>query len=388
MSKQKLNITSRLGLYVHIPFCEHKCGYCDFYSITDRAEQQTFVEALNREIELKSESVSQNEIVDTIYFGGGTPSLLTVDQLNQILLKIKNTFTLADDCEITLEMNPGATEQEKIPLFKQLGINRLSIGIQSFNDSELKFLERIHNANQAMAAFDAARRAGFENINIDLIYALPNQSLQQWKNTLEKVVQLKPEHISAYNLIYEAHTPFYQKLKKGQINKQSDEQELAFFNFTHRFLTTNKYWHYEVSNFSRGGKFVSRHNYKYWLHVPYLGFGPSAHSFYQGKRSANVRSLNTYLKKLSQGHLPISFQESLDLQTQEFEYILLRLRTYAGIDLHDFEQKFGRSFLKMYRTTVNNLIEQKMAVLDDNTFALTQKGMAVCDELLSYFSSN
>jgi len=385
MNAEKANISFKPGIYLHIPFCEHKCGYCDFYSITNRQQQPEFVRALLIETEKTLQVFSIDQTFDTIYFGGGTPSLLEIEQLETILEFLRQHFNLAQDCEITLEMNPGTTEREKLPLFKELGINRLSIGIQSFNDQELRFLERIHSTRQAIEAFEAARKAGFDNIGLDLIYALPNQTLTTWKHSLQKAVALNPEHISAYNLSYEPNTPFFRRLQKRQIMPAAEENELEFFNFTHQFLTENGYLHYEVSNFTRDEAFVSRHNYKYWLHVPYLGFGPSAHSYWNGQRWGNKPSLSHYLQQLNNGQLPQDFSETLDKQTKEFEHIFLRLRTYEGLDLAAFENTFGRSFLQSYRKIVNELIDSGLAQLTGKRFCLTQQGMALCDEILQRF---
>lgn len=385
MKSEKANISFKPGIYLHIPFCEHKCGYCDFYSITNRQQQAEFVKALLIEMELTVQKFSIEQTFDTVYFGGGTPSLLEADQLKTILDFLTQNFNLAPNCEITLEMNPGATEREKLPIFKSLGINRLSIGIQSFNDQELRFLERIHSARQAIEAFEAARQAGFNNIGLDLIFALPNQTLESWQSSLQQAVDLNPEHISAYNLSYEPNTPFYKRVQKKQITPAAEEHELDFFNFTHQFLTEHGYHHYEVSNFARSRRFISRHNYKYWLHVPYLGFGPSAHSYWNGLRWGNKSSLNNYLQQLNQGALPQDFCEALDEQTKEFEHIFLRLRTYDGLDLNDFEMIFERSFLDSYRKIVNNLIDSGLAELTDTRFCLTQQGMALCDEILQRF---
>ncbi|WP_456442845.1 radical SAM family heme chaperone HemW [Caldithrix abyssi] len=386
MNGEKANVSFNPGIYLHIPFCEHKCGYCDFYSITNRSQQALFVEALCQEMEQAAEQIRPAETFDTIYFGGGTPSLLQPDQLQRILSVIHRVFAISSDCEITLEMNPGATEKEKLPVFKQLGVNRLSIGVQSFDDRELKLLERIHSARQAVETFEAARKAGFTNLGIDLIYALPGQSLNSWRATLQQAVHLAPEHISAYNLIFEPGTPFDELREKGQLNPQEEEEELRFFNFTHQFLSERGFLHYEVSNFARAASLYSRHNYKYWLHAAYLGFGPSAHSFWNDRRWGNVRSLNAYLQQLKQQRLPRAFEEQLSAQTKEFEHIFLRLRTYEGINLAYFEKTFHRSFLETYRKTINTLIDRDFAVIDAQVFRLTQKGMAVCDEILQYFA--
>ncbi len=386
MTQQKDNRSQKPGIYLHIPFCEHKCGYCDFYSITSLENSRQFVQALTEEIKRTAEALKPAQEFDTIYFGGGTPSLLAVEELANILETLNRFFKISANCEITLEMNPGATELVKLPEFYALGINRLSIGIQSFDDEELRFLERIHTARQAEVAFEQARKAGFKNISIDLIYALPGQTLKKWERHLNRAVKLGPEHISAYNLIFEPGTPFYAQLKRGTLSAQSEENELAFFHFTQNFLRDHGFPAYEVSNYARSPQFFSRHNYKYWTHAPYLGFGPSAHSFWSDRRWANVRSLSRYLELISGQKWPRVSEEKLDASTKEFEHIFLRLRTIEGLNLPYFEAIFKRSFQKTYRKTIELLIANRYAMFDGSYFKLTQRGLAVCDEILQQFA--
>ncbi len=386
MKSQQKNTSFNPGIYLHIPFCERKCGYCDFYSVTALQDKGLFIQALLQEIEQVGATVSTTAVFDTIYFGGGTPSLLTPEELASILQTLRKQFTISSDCEITLEANPGTVVESYLAAYRALGVNRLSIGMQSFNEGELRLLERIHSADEALRTFALARKTGFTNISIDLIYALPGQTKKQWKATLEQAVQLQAEHISAYNLIFEEGTPFYVRKQRGLLQAKSEEEELDFFFSTNSYLEKHGYPAYEVSNFARAPQFYSRHNYKYWQHVPYLGFGPSAHSFWQGERRANVRSLSTYLARLKSGASAVAFREIIDKATEEFEHIFLRLRTYEGLDTLYFKQHFGRSFYDSYRSTIDLLLSKEFAYWELPYFRLTKKGMAVCDEILPLFS--
>ena len=386
MKSEKKNTSSNPGIYLHIPFCERKCGYCDFYSVTSLQGKGAFVEALLKEIDLVSRKREPKQIFDTIYLGGGTPSLLTPDELERILQALHTHFKISANCEVTLEANPGTVVESYLQEYRSLGVNRLSLGIQSFNERELHLLERIHSAAEALQTFDLARRTGFENISIDLIYALPGQTKAAWQASLQKAVELQPEHISAYNLIFEEGTPFFKRRQEGILRPKSEDEEFDFFMLTNEFLSAHGYPAYEVSNYTRSPRFYSRHNYKYWQHVPYLGFGPSAHSFWQRERSANVRSLHRYLSELKKGQLPIAFRETIDLKTEEFEHIFLRLRTYEGLDADYFRQNFERSFSETYRSTIELLLSKGFAEWENAYFRLTKKGMAVCDEILPLFS--
>ncbi|RLD13467.1 coproporphyrinogen III oxidase [candidate division KSB1 bacterium] len=386
MKSEDKNISSNPGIYLHIPFCERKCGYCDFYSVTALYKKEPFVQSLLKEIEIVGQQISAEATFDTIYLGGGTPSLLTPHELELILQALDKQFKISSDCEITLEANPGTVIEAYLRDYRKLGVNRLSIGVQSFNSWELQLLERIHSADDALRTFRLARDAGFGNISIDLIYALPGQTGSHYLTSLQKAVELQPEHISAYNLIFEEGTSFFVRRQQGVLQQKDEDEEFTFFMMTNEFLSGHGYPAYEVSNYARSPRFYSRHNYKYWQHVPYLGFGPSAHSFWQGERRANARSLSRYLSDLQNGQLPVDFRETIDAGTEEFEYIFLRLRTYEGLNAEYFKQHFGRSFFESYRSIINSLLSMDYAQWEAPYFRLTKKGMAVCDEILPLFS--
>jgi oxygen-independent coproporphyrinogen-3 oxidase len=380
----EVNISSNSGIYVHIPYCERKCIYCDFYSITDHSSLNPFITNLLSEIE-KTSYTAKDELFDTIYFGGGTPSLLSAANIDIVLKKIYSSYKLKSNSEITVEVNPGTVNSNILKEYKQLGINRLSIGVQSFADSELRFLGRIHNAKQAKETINNARFAGFDNISIDLISALPQQTLNDWQNNLKQALNYSPEHISAYTLIVEEGTPLYQKVAQGEILAQSPDDESAFFEETINFLVKNGYLQYEISSFAKSENFISRHNYKYWNHSNYLGFGPSAHSYWNKRRYKNISAVNDYIRLISGGKPAEVFSEELSEKTIEFEYIFLSLRTFLGVNLVFFKKRFEHDFSKTYRKLITDLIADGFAKMNNEYFKLTQKGMLLSDEILSSF---
>lgn len=383
-----MNISQKPGLYVHIPFCESKCGYCDFYSIEGLDQVPSFIDSLHNEITLIAGKIDSNSVFDTIYIGGGTPSLLTVAQIESILKVLSSTFKISPDCELTLEANPGSISLSKLKELREIGINRLSIGIQSFHDAELKFLERIHDVKDGFAAIEMARGAGYDNIATDLIFAIPGQSLDDWIYSLNGILELQPEHIAAYNLTFEEGTPFFKRMKAGEISLVPEKAEEQYFSASHEILEKAGYLHYEVSNFALSEAHFSRHNYKYWEHTPYCGFGPSAHSFWDNERWGNIRSVSEYVARLKKGSLPNSFREKLSIKQLIFEHIFLSLRTFQGLNIERFSKRFHLDFLNEYATQIDKLLNMKLAVSRDGFFRLTNKGMLICDEILPYFSKN
>ena len=379
------NITGRPGLYVHIPYCDTKCAYCDFYSITRQDSRAAFIPALIREIHSYGREPYTRNTFDTIYFGGGTPSLLTEEELSRILEALRQTFPLAEDSEITLEANPGTIRPEKLKAFKELGVNRLSMGVQSFDDGDLKALGRLHNAGQALQSFAEARRAGFDNISLDLIFALPGQTLKRWRKNLKTLLELAPEHVSAYNLIYEPGTLFHRWREEGKLKAAPDALEEKLYATTMEALENAGYIMYEVSNYARGERYYSRHNGKYWDHTPYLGFGPSAHSYWPEERWSNIRSARGYNQKVHAGESPVSFQEQLGPETRMFETVMLGLRTRRGIDLTRFAKHFKNDFGAIFRPQTEKLIREGFARIEDNHFRLTAKGLMICDEIIPHF---
>jgi len=379
------NISSLPGIYLHIPFCRQKCGYCDFYSSTETQYAEEFVNALVKEIHLATAQDDFVQQFDTIYFGGGTPSLLKTAQLEKILAALQKCFRFSEDTETTLEANPGTITLENLADFYEMGINRLSIGIQSFKDNELQFLERIHSADEARTSIEAARTAGYGNISLDLICALPGQSIDSWKQNLDEALQFEPEHLSVYSLMFEKGTPFHSRMLKGEITAQSQEDELAILEITVDRIKQNGFIPYEVSNYASAPKYYSRHNFKYWNLTQYLGFGPSAHSFRGGIRRANSSSLREYISSLDKNRIPVNFTETIDAETAEYEFIFLSLRTYKGLNTKQFYDRFGLDFYTAYKEITDALISEDLARCDKQLFRLTQKGMFICDEILAKF---
>ncbi|PKN38136.1 MAG: coproporphyrinogen III oxidase [Deltaproteobacteria bacterium HGW-Deltaproteobacteria-2] len=370
--------SEQAGLYIHIPFCLSKCGYCSFYSIKSVKLIPEYIAALKKEIKYYRNVFSS---FDTIYIGGGTPSLLTPKQFIEIFTSINKYFNIDINAEITLETNPGDISFNYLNKMKNLGINRLNIGVQSFDDKVLQLLGRRHSAKEAISAIEAAREAGFDNLGIDLIYGIHGVSIKSWENTLQKAVSFKPEHISCYQLSLDDRTPLYNKYSSEGWKLPDENTELKLFLTTAEELNNAGYIHYEVSNFARLDKFKSRHNQKYWQHVPYLGLGPAAHSFLNNNRWWNKAAVKTYLKKISQDKMPVENTETLSAEQLQLETLFLGLRTKAGIDLKRYKVKYGVDLLKDKKTIIDALIKNKLVELNDGFLRPTRKGMAVADSL-------
>jgi oxygen-independent coproporphyrinogen III oxidase len=369
------------GLYIHFPFCTRKCFYCDFYSITDLSQTEKFLEYLAREIEIFFNKYRNMQFhIDTLFLGGGTPSLLKPEQLGLILNNIKKHVELNDGAEITVECNPGTKISEYMKEYKELGINRLSIGVQSFNDDELKFLQRIHDSETAIETIKAARLAGFDNINIDLIFSLPGQSKEKLSRSLDKALELDIDHISAYSLIYEEGTPLHRGWSHGLIKKNEDEYESEFYYYLIHELAKRGFEQYEVSNFAKPGK-KCRHNLNYWNSGEYISFGPSAHGFLDGKRYGNVRSLNKYYDVLDKNELPRDFEEILSKKEELTENIFLSLRA-EGVNVTEFNNKFNTDLLTDCRAELDEFAKSGLLV-DNNEkiIKLTPRGYALCDSV-------
>ena len=364
------------GIYIHIPFCAVKCIYCDFYSITDRENSiPRFINAIVKEIETCTVDVS-NWKLETIFIGGGTPSLLNGRNIESILNALERKYNLAQKKEWTMEANPGEAPLERLKDFRSLGINRLSMGVQSLEPDLLKFLTRIHSANQVFETYEHARNAGFENINCDLIYSIPGQSWEIWKRDLLRVLDLKPEHISAYTLTLEKGTELYQFVKKGQVTMPEEDQTGGWFLKTHGILNSHGYSAYEISNFAKPGM-ECRHNLHYWRIHPFLAFGPSAHGFDGSNRWGNVRSLDQYLTQIESRNTPISMKESLTQKNLTNELIGFGLRMNEGIDLAQIPERYLNQFntnLESARQKWNDVL-----ILRDSSVSLTKKGMVYTD---------
>ncbi len=369
------------AIYIHIPFCDHKCIYCDFYSIITSDNINRFLSSLKKEILHYSKNYSRERIYSSIYFGGGTPSLMEPGYLREIILYLKDNYKISEKVEITMETNPGTVNKEKLELFSKAGINRISIGIQSFDNDDLTFLTRIHDKDIAVQTVLLASQIGFENISIDLIFNLPGQTKEKWNMNLQKAVGLPVKHISAYSLILEKGTILNKMVLDGKVAIHNDDYNAELYELTIDFLATNGFAQYEVSNFAKPG-YECRHNNAYWRYRDYLSFGPSSHSFMDGRRWWNFSSLKNYLSEIEKNGSAVANFENISNEMALNEYIMLALRS-NGLDLNEFEQKFGCSWLLQKKNFLAKLLEQKLILSNNKFISLTPKGYAICDEILS-----
>lgn len=371
------------SIYIHIPFCDHKCIYCDFYSIITDENINSYLCSLKKEIEFYSKRYATDRKIISIFFGGGTPSLMEPQYINEILRCVKSNFHIDDNAEITLETNPGTVDKKKLMRFRESGINRISIGIQSFNDEELKFLTRIHDSKTAIRTVYDCAECGFENISIDLIFNLPKQTKEIWRSNLIETVKLPVKHISAYSLILERGTILNKMVLDGKVQIQDDDYDADLYEFTIDFLTKSGFIQYEVSNFTQPG-FECIHNNAYWHHKEYIGFGTSAHSFVDGKRWWNCSSVRFYNSRIAIDSNAVVNQEQLSQNEMLEEFVMLSLRS-DGLDLVELENKYGNSWYTGNKTFISKLLDDKFLVKDSSRIKLTPKGYAVCDEILAKF---
>ncbi len=376
------------SLYIHIPFCEKKCVYCDFYSIETVSPMDDFLRALHNEIDIYA-STGESVVFDTVFFGGGTPSLLTPAQLESIQNHLAKAFTLSPEAEITTEINPGTMSPEKLRAYRNLGVNRISMGVQSFHDDDLRFLSRIHTADEAIRCIEAVKASGFENFSVDLMYALPNQTSERWMQNLARAAALGPPHISAYGLIVEEGTPLARLVQHQEVVPTPDNEEAALYEMTMGFLERAGYEHYEVSNYAKPG-FRSRHNDNYWHHGSYLGFGPSAHSFWNVNgvptRWWNMANLSHYCDRLQRNEKPLISSEALTRENLQMERVFLGLRS-DGLNLRTLKTEFPGFTLSTDDQVVRQLVKEQLAVFEHESLRLTAKGYVVCDEICVRLSS-
>jgi oxygen-independent coproporphyrinogen-3 oxidase len=373
-----MNSEKIAGLYIHIPFCLSKCHYCDFYSLTSISAVPDFLDALFKEMEMYH---NRFHPFDTVYIGGGTPSLLSPQQLENILVRILENFDLISDSEITVETNPADLNRSYLESIREIGINRINIGVQSFDQKVLNFLGRRHSVKQAMSALEASRAAGFHNIGLDLIYGVPEQDIESWLDTLKQAVAFSPEHISCYQLTLEAKTPLGIRYQSGEFSIPGEELQYEFFMKTSGFLEDAGYIHYEVSNFARGKEHTSRHNQKYWDHSPYLGLGPAAHSFQSNGRWWNHHSLDQYLASINAQNRPIEETETLTMEQLHLEALYFGLRTKKGIFLQDFKNRYHYDLFTEKKKMLDKLQEEGFITIQDGHLCPTQTGLAIADSL-------
>ncbi len=363
-----------LGIYIHIPFCIKKCAYCDFISFPNKLDiQQEYVNKILSEIE-KSKNILENYDVSTIYIGGGTPSAINSELIKKIMKKINEYIEISKLQEITIEVNPGTVTYEKLQDYKEAGINRLSIGLQSTDDRLLNLIGRIHTYKEFLKTYEIARKVGFTNINVDLMIGLPNQTIKDIKNSIEKITNLdpKPEHISVYSLIIEPNTPIEEMLNDKKIKFPTDEEERNQYWYVKNKLEEKGYNHYEISNFSIPRK-EAIHNTNCWKQKEYIGFGVAAHSFINKKRFSNTENLQEYLQKTSDEIKTINeIQNKLE---QEKEYMLLGLRKIDGININEFKEKFTENPIYLFRKEIQKLVTEGLLEVDLNQIKLTFKGL-------------
>ena len=361
-----------IGIYIHIPFCIKKCEYCDFVSYCNKKEYvPQYINALKKEIK---NNINKEYKITTIYIGGGTPSSIEENYIADIIETIKlnmNEENLKDfeNIEVTIEVNPGTVNKEKLQVYKKIGINRLSIGLQETHNELLKSIGRIHTYEEFIKTYNLARKIGFNNINVDLMIALPNQTIQDIKENLEKITKLNPEHISVYSLILEEGTPFYNKYNENKIKLPDEELERNMYWYVKNTLENNGYMHYEISNFSKKG-FESKHNMNCWNQEEYLGFGLAAHSYNNRIRYSNTNSIEEYIK----GSNKIIHEEQT-LEDMQKEYMLLGLRKIEGINIQKFKNKFAQNPIFIFKEQLNKLVNEELIIVDGNEIKLTNKGL-------------
>jgi oxygen-independent coproporphyrinogen-3 oxidase len=377
------------GLYVHVPFCLRKCAYCDFYSVTDLSRRGEYLGALRREMELVP---TRGLIFDSLYIGGGTPSLLVPEEVAAVLAAAREVFVWGDDVEITLEANPCSLTPERLAGYRRAGVNRLQIGVQSFQGAHLAWLGRLHSAAAARQALGWASAAGFDNVGLDLIFGFPGQSRESWRADLAQAAALGVAHISCYMLSIEPGTLLHRRLQEGQIQPATAEAISRLYELAVAYLAARGYAQYEISNFARCEKkaaqrWRSRHNQKYWSGAPYIGLGPAAHSFVGRQRHWNHRSLRRYLGAVAAGRRPVAGRETLNPLQRQIEAIYTGLRTSAGIDLGRYNQAFSPPFEEHFAALLSRLVETRLAVASPHRCTLTPRGMLLLDSIAEQFVS-
>lgn len=368
----------KAGLYIHIPFCLRKCAYCNFYSVESVDRIPDYLKALKKEMVCYRDFFSE---FDTIYLGGGTPSLLAPQHMEYIFSSIHRTYKISSNAEITIEMNPGDMSLDFLKTLRHIGVGRINIGVQSFDDRLLGCLGRRHTAREAVRATECVRQAGFDNWGIDLIYGIRGQSKKQWEKDLVKAMACSPPHLSCYQLSLDSQTPLYRLYASQGWPVPCEKTQQEFFFTTSQKLQEEGYLHYEVSNFAKNEYFQSKHNWKYWRHAPYLGLGSSAHSYLEKKRWWNKADLDAYLRDLSEGKMPVADSEMLNTEKLELETLFLGFRTREGVDLQGYQKNFGYDLLEEKKTVISLLMKKNLLTIDKGFIRPTLAGMAVADSL-------
>ena len=368
------------GIYLHIPFCKQACNYCDFHFSTSLKMKASFVDALVAEIELRK-SVFDQQTINSIYFGGGTPSLLSEEDLNRIFETLFTSFRVSPLAEITLEANPDDLSPEKIQVLKKTPINRLSIGIQSFRDEDLRFMKRAHNAKEALSSIKSCKQAGFTNLSVDLIYGTPGMDTSAWLENLNIAFDLDIPHISSYALTVEPNTELHHQILHQKVSNVDENQSAAQFELLITQMKRNGYEQYEISNFCKPGAY-SKHNSSYWKKDMYLGLGPSAHSFYDNKRLWNVSNNTKYVKSLAQNLLPLQ-EEVLSLEDRYNEYVMTSLRTKWGCSIAEIETNFSSELAAYFRNEIELYVSTENVLVKKEVYYLSEKGKLLADKIAS-----
>lgn len=387
-----------LGIYIHIPFCKQKCYYCDFISFAGKENlMENYVQALKKEISLKQIILENKNIIDikenieveqskdnkkqfenyeitTIYIGGGTPSFIDENLIEEILNTIYKNYNVSKDAEITIEVNPGTANEDKLKKYRKIGINRLSIGLQTTKNELLKSIGRIHNFEDFFNIYNLARNVGFSNINIDLMLGLPKQTIKDLEESVEEVIKLNPEHISLYSLIVEDGTVLQKMIDRKEIKLPSEAMERKMYWKMKKMLEENGYIHYEISNFAKKG-FKSKHNLNCWNQKEYLGFGVAAHSYLNNVRFCNINNLEKYLENIDNQNKNIEILEKHTFEDTKKEYMLLSLRKIEGVNIADFKNKFVDNPIFLYHKELEKLVNEKLIIIDGNFIKLTKKGL-------------
>jgi oxygen-independent coproporphyrinogen-3 oxidase len=370
------------GIYIHIPFCKRKCHYCNFFSLATTKYRDEFHQALLKEISLRKEYIG-GEKVDSIYFGGGTPSLQSIDKLKEIIHNLEETFNIDQSAEITLEANPDDLNNGFLKGLRNTAINRLSIGIQSFNDDELQYVNRVHTAKEAIDSVKASQDTGFDNLSLDLIYGIPNSTLDSWETNLKIIGEMKAAHLSAYSLTQEPNTAYDILVKKGKLQAPQDEKAVAQYEMLQRFLPQLNMEQYEISNYAANEKYAL-HNTNYWRGVPYLGLGPSAHSFNGRSRQWNVSNLAKYLESIGEGAVKAE-HEILSINDQWNELVMTGIRIKWGIDLDVLRSKFPQEWINGLLKEAQVFIKSGQLLKTDNSLVLSTKGKLFADGIAASF---
>ncbi len=373
-----------IGLYLHIPYCLHKCGYCDFNSHNiNEAEMEAYVQALLREIEQAAKGVRKRRVA-TIFFGGGTPTTLPFTDLARILNACHRHFQVDPQAEITCEANPATIPQTDLAQLREAGFNRLSIGVQSFDPDELKRLERVHSVDEVYLTVERARQAGFDNLSLDLMFALPGQTVERWQDNLQKAIDLQPDHISAYNLTIEPDTAFYKQQTQGRLQMPPDDFQRELFEITLETLTTAGYEHYEISNYAQPGR-QCRHNLNYWVNGEYIGLGAGASSTFKGERYKNENLPARYIARINETQTAVESRETPDRRQRMGEAVMLGLRLKAGLSLFQFKNQFGISFHEAFGEIVERLEKMELLEISRDRASLTLEGLFLADSVIVEF---